>query len=51
MKSQLLHLQPWNDIDDIEAAMDVYINCYNNERIVIRRKEPGTIPGSKKSNH
>lgn len=36
MKSELLYLQKWNTLADFEAALDDYIEYYNNERIKLR---------------
>ncbi|MBQ7750129.1 MAG: IS3 family transposase [Bacteroidales bacterium] len=36
MKSELLYLQKWNTLTDFEAALDDYIEYYNNERIKLR---------------
>lgn len=36
MKSELLYLQNWNTLDEFEAALDEYIEYYNNDRIKLR---------------
>ncbi len=36
MKSELLYLQHWNNLEEFEAALDEYIEYYNNDRIKLR---------------